>query len=79
MAVAAQWAYRAMAIGTEMVLPGILGLWLDHQLGTKFVFGILGFVLGMVLGIWHLMRMTSQNPQKVAANRGSAGSETPDK
>ena len=75
MAVAAQWAYRAIAIGTEMVLPGILGLWLDYKIGTRFVLGIIGFVLGMVFGIWHLMRMSSH---QAAGHRSSAKSETLD-
>ena len=47
-----------MTVSAEMVLPGVAGYWLDQRLDTKVLFTILGFGLGMVLGIWNLIRMT---------------------
>ena len=79
LALAAQWASRITAVGMEMVVPGALGLWLDSKLGTRFVLGILGFLLGMVLGIWHLIRMTSQNPRRGTGRRNSTEGGTLDK
>ena len=48
-----------MTVSMEMVLPGVAGYWLDQRLGTKVLFTILGFGIGMLTGIWHLIRMTA--------------------
>jgi hypothetical protein len=45
-----------MAVALVMVLPGLGGLWLDRQYGTKFL-ALLGFALGVTLGIWTLLIM----------------------
>ncbi len=58
-AVAYGWASRITAVSLEMVLPGVGGYWLDGWLGVVPVFTMIGFSLGMVLGIWHLLKMTS--------------------
>jgi hypothetical protein len=57
MAIAIEWVAKITTIGLEMVLPGIFGLWLDGRWGTQFL-GLLGFALGVTVGIWHLLRMT---------------------
>jgi hypothetical protein len=51
------WVAKITAVVLEMVLPGLAGLWLDNQLGTRFV-TLLGFGLGVPLGLWHLIAMT---------------------
>jgi len=56
------WASRITSVALEMVLPGVLGYWLDQKLGTVMVFLVLGVILGMVGGLTHLVRMTQ--PQK---------------
>ncbi|MBI2824694.1 MAG: AtpZ/AtpI family protein [Planctomycetia bacterium] len=58
--IASQWATRIMAVAGEMVLPGLLGLWVDTRLGTRVVFMLIGFGLGSTLAVWHLVKMTSQ-------------------
>ena len=58
MAKATAAASRAMTVALEMVLPGILGLWLDRRLGTWLLFTVLGFIFGLTLAIWHLLKMT---------------------
>ena len=63
-AVAYQWAGRVINVSLEMVLPGLAGLWLDHKLGTKILFAVLGFSLGITGGIWHLIRMTEGDKKK---------------
>jgi hypothetical protein len=57
--VAGQWVTRLTTIAVEMVAPGVLGYWIDGRLGTKFVFLLLGFGSGLVLGVWHLVRIAS--------------------
>ena len=55
-----QWAMRIMTVSLEMVVPGLLGYaLLDRNLGTKGLFTLLGFGLGMTMGIFHLVKMTS--------------------
>lgn len=60
LAIAYGWAIRVMTISAEMVLPGLVGVWLDaeEQLGTRFVFTLIGFAIGLPLALWHLLRMT---------------------
>lgn len=48
-AIAFEWAARVMTIALEMVVPGLLGYWLDQRLGTRVLFLLLGFALGSVL------------------------------
>jgi hypothetical protein len=54
------WASRIMTVSLEMVVPGLVGLFVfDRFLGTEFVFCLLGFAGGLTLGIWHLIKLTS--------------------
>ena len=57
MAVALDWVSRITTVALEMVLPGLIGLWLDRRWGTSFI-GLVGFAVGMILGFWHLLMMT---------------------
>ena len=61
-----EWVSRIMAVSIEMVVPGLAGQWLDARLGTKFLV-LVGFALGLTLGIWHLLVMT-----KAAGATGAA-------
>ncbi|MGD0383246.1 MAG: AtpZ/AtpI family protein [Thermoguttaceae bacterium] len=59
---AMQWVSRITAISMEMVLPGVIGYYLiDRWLETRVVFLILGLILGLVGGIWQLIKLTKQN------------------
>ncbi|MBN2294938.1 MAG: AtpZ/AtpI family protein [Pirellulales bacterium] len=60
------WAAQITTISLEMVLPALGGVWLDGKLGTKFLFLLLGAVLGFAVGFWHLLKLTintSKNAQ----------------
>ena len=57
-AIAMQWVSRITTVALEMVLPGLAGLWLDGRWGTSPLLGLVGFGLGMTLGIYHLVQMT---------------------
>lgn len=56
-AAAMNWVSKITTVVLEMVLPGLAGLWLDNELGTRFL-GLTGFALGVPLGMWHLIAMT---------------------
>ncbi len=58
----------ATTIAMEMVVPIVLGHWLDQWLGTKAVFAIVGAVLGMTGGLWHLIRLAGQMSDKSGKN-----------
>ncbi len=64
MAEGMNWVSRITAVALEMVLPGLAGLWLDNQLETRF-FALLGFALGVPLGMWHLIAMTKRKRNDV--------------
>ena len=51
------WASRIMSVSLEMVVPGLIGYWVDQRLGTVAVFTIIGFIGGMCLGMWHLLKI----------------------
>ena len=57
MALAMEWVAKITTAGLEMVVPGIVGHWLDTRLGTSFLAPV-GFGLGLVLGLWQLIRWT---------------------
>ncbi len=57
MAIALEWSATIMTISAEMVVPGLLGYWVDQWLGTRVVFLLLGFALGGTLATLALMRI----------------------
>lgn len=59
MAAAMQWVSRIFAVTVEIVGLGLLGHWLDDRWGTSFL-ALVGFGLGISLGIWHLIVMTKR-------------------
>ena len=69
-AIASQWASRVMTVSLEMVLPGMLGYWVDQMLGTVALFMVIGFVFGITAAIWHLIRMTSSEKNKGPSSEG---------
>lgn len=58
-----------------MVLPILLGYWLDLYLGTVPLFAVIGLVLGMSTGIWQLIKLVNQQSPSSApdANDRAAG------
>lgn len=57
MAVAMEWVTRITTVAVVMVVPGLLGYWIDHKIGTRFLAPI-GFVMGVCGGVWYLLAMT---------------------
>ena len=62
------WASRIMAIALEMVLPVIVGTWLDARFGTRFL-SLLGICVGLPLGLWHLMLLARKSKLKAFEQR----------
>jgi len=63
-AVAMAWSSQMTTVAAEMVIPGLAGLWVDSKLGTRPLLGVIGFALGLVLGIWHLLKLVSLDEKK---------------
>ncbi len=55
-----RWVSVIMTVALEMVLPSLIGLWLDGKFGTRFL-SPLGLALGVPLGLWHLILLTKRN------------------
>ncbi len=64
-----EWTSRITTISMEMVIPALLGYWLDQKLGTQAVFVLLGAIAGMTLGLWHLLQITASPPAKKPDDR----------
>ncbi len=69
-----EWVSRIFVVGLEMVLPGLGGGWLDERWGTKPLFTIVGFGLGIVGGMAHLLLMTSADSRRQKSSRKQAES-----
>ncbi len=52
------WTSRVMTISLEMVIPALIGHWVDRWLGTGPVLLVSGAILGQVAGMWHLIQLT---------------------
>jgi ATP synthase protein I len=59
LALAVEWVTKITTVALEMVLPAIGGGYLDQRWGTKY-WTLIGLVLGLVVGMWHLLQMTKQ-------------------
>jgi len=66
------------SIALEMVVPGALGYWLDHYLGTKLVFAVVGFAFGLTYGIWQLVRMGQREQSNLPHRRWTHRPDTTD-
>ena len=58
------WVSKITTVALEMVLPGLAGLWLDNQFGTRFL-TLIGFALGVPLGMWHLIALTKKKQNDI--------------
>jgi hypothetical protein len=78
MALAMEWVSKITTVALEMVLPGFFGQWLDGKWGTGFL-GPAGFALGVVVGLWHLLRMTKTGERQPGKSRKGGVSHSDDK
>jgi F0F1-type ATP synthase assembly protein I len=66
------WVGRVIAVAVEMVLPGLAGHWLDRTWGTSPFLAAVGFLIGLVMGMTHLIVMAQ------ASARSKTGTRRPD-
>jgi hypothetical protein len=58
MAIALEWSVTIMTIAAQMVVPGLVGHWLDAKLKLKLpAFLLIGFALGGLLAALSLSRI----------------------
>ncbi len=62
-----QWVAILTTIALEMVLPGLAGQWLDRRFGTQFLV-LVGFAVGLSVGLWHLIQLTKSRSQSPPGN-----------
>lgn len=74
------WGYQAMSISLEMVVPALLGLWIDRLIGTLPLFLILGAAFGMIAGMVHLVQFAKHigggNQQKPSPRQNDGHDST---
>lgn len=58
MAIAQIWISRVLTVSLEMVVPGLIGIWLDSRFDSSPWLTLAGFAVGMPFGFWHLLLMT---------------------
>ena len=73
-------AAQVMTACLEMVVPGLIGYYIDQKVGTRVVGTIVGFALGLTMGIWHLVKMTesrsgSSNRSDDSANQDGSSQD----
>jgi len=68
-AAAMEWVAKITTVGLEMALPAIGGGWLDRRLGTSY-WALLGVVVGVAVGLLHLLQMTRQSQEKTRGSKG---------
>lgn len=62
-AAAVNWASRVTSIALEMVVPPVIGLWIDQKLNTGVIFISAGAVLGFCTGMFSLVKMANSATQ----------------
>lgn len=63
-------------VGFEMVVPIALGVWLDGLLGWIPWLTVVGVILGLTLGLYHIVALTSR-PDDAGKPGGSSGVGAP--
>lgn len=54
------WAARGVGVAAGMVVPGLIGYFLDTRWGTRPWIMVMGFATGITLGMVQLLRMTRE-------------------
>jgi F0F1-type ATP synthase assembly protein I len=73
-----EWVAKITTVALEMFLPAVGGRYLDQHFGTRY-WALVGLVLGLTFGMWHLLQMTQPKGRRRPptnpgdSHRGSAG------
>ena len=54
---AMEWSSRITTIALEMVVPVLIGYWLDRRLDSGFVFLLVGVVVGFSVALMSLLKL----------------------
>ncbi len=57
------------AISLMMIVPAIVGHFIDRRFGTVILFTAIGLVLGMVAAVWQLVQFVAHQDQSVSPDR----------
>ena len=71
MVVAMWWVEQITAISLEMVLPAVLGHWLDGRFGTEPWLVVVGALLGFAAAMTHLLSMARRGTGRTGRLGGS--------
>jgi len=63
-----EWVAKITTVAIEMFLPAVGGGYLDRRLGTNY-WALLGLVMGVTVGIWHLLLMTRTKAGSGSVNK----------
>ena len=67
---AARWVGILTTVGLEMVLPGVIGHWLDRRFGLR-ILAFVGLALGFAVGLWSLVQIARQSNSDSGPRNGS--------
>jgi hypothetical protein len=56
-AAAMHWGLQITSVALEIILPVVVGRWLDQLWGTNCI-TVIGVLIGPPLGFWHLLVLT---------------------
>jgi hypothetical protein len=80
-ALAIYWVQVITAVVGMMILPGLAGVWADRRWGTGFL-TLTGFAIGLVVGIYYLLKATSQRSvqraKRIVESAMTTGADEPD-
>jgi F0F1-type ATP synthase assembly protein I len=62
---AMKWVSIVTSVVSVMLVPALGGIWIDHLLGTKCLFVILGAIVGFVGGMYCLLEMVQGHRQQL--------------
>jgi len=72
-----QRAFAIAAVGMEMVIPALLGWWLDSYLNSGPWGALVGGVVGFTGGIWHMLRLAKQDEPSRNHKNSPPGIDSP--
>jgi hypothetical protein len=57
---AVKWVGVITTVGLEMVVPALIGHWLDRRYGLRFL-AFVGLALGFAIGLWNIVQIARQS------------------